>query len=157
DNFRFTLNVEDKLKVLLVNGNPAPADPFDSEVLYLKSALTIDPDDPKDEKKLGLVKDRTLLRSLETVDLAEGSLTAEALKDISVVVLANCGALGQPQFSLLQNFVAEGGGLIVFPGDRLANPALYNDYFFTVPGTVKRELTDVRLGPPVGDPQKPET
>ena len=50
-----------------------------------------------------------------------------------MVVLANCGGLNAPQFDLLRDFVAAGGGLLIFPGDRV-NPQIYNTQFFPVPG-----------------------
>src|SRR4029077_14945580 len=39
DRYQFTLQVEPKLKVLVVNGAPNP-DPFEDETLYLRAALS---------------------------------------------------------------------------------------------------------------------
>ena len=39
DRYQFTLHVEPKLKVLIVNGSPNP-DPFENETLYLRAALS---------------------------------------------------------------------------------------------------------------------
>src|SRR5262249_7760107 len=69
----------------------------------------------------------------------------------SVIILANCGSLTAGQFGLLRTFVAEGGGLLIFPGDKV-NPDLYNTQFFPVPGPQGETLTGAKLGPPVGDP-----
>jgi hypothetical protein len=159
DNFLFTLSVVPRVKVLLVNGNPAAADPFDSETLYLRTALNTDPEDkdkkPGDPKRLAAEKE--FVRSLETQEIAEASLNPETLRDVSVVILANCGNLIPQQLTWLQEFVAAGGGLIVFPGDRVVTPDLYNNQLFTIAGPPRQELTPAKLGPPQGDPARPDT
>jgi hypothetical protein len=52
--------------------------------------------------------------------------------------------------------VADGGGLLIFPGDKVT-PDAYNKQFFTVPGALGQSLTAAQLGPAVGDPDKGET
>jgi len=160
DRFLFSLPVRPRAKVLLLNGNPA-ADPFENESLYLRNALSIT--EIADEKKSGSGaqkpeprSDQEMARSFETVDVAENRLTQEALKDVSVVIVANCGALAAPQFGWLQDFVYRGGGLIVFPGDRV-KADVYNGQFFQVPGPQGDQLTAARLGPPQGEPEKAGT
>jgi hypothetical protein len=88
--------------------------------------------------------------------VAEGALTADTLRDASVVVLANCGTLNAQQFDWLRAYVTGGGGLLIFPGDKV-NPDVYNNGFFPVPGPQGETLTAARLGPPEGDPDKLET
>ena len=83
-------------------------------------------------------------------------MTADALKDARLVVLANCGRLQQPQYEMLRTFVAGGGGLLIFPGDRV-NPKVYDDQFFPVPGPQGERLTAARLEAPEGDPDKTDT
>jgi hypothetical protein len=157
DRFLFTLTVAPRIKVVLVNGNPATADPLESETLYLRAALTATDDGPRGEKKgAGLEPPKEYVRSLDVVDIPEAALNAETLRDASVVALANCGALNAQQFEWLRGFVAGGGGLMIFPGDRV-NPEIYETQFFPVPGPQQERLTGVTMGPPEGDPEKTET
>jgi len=55
----------------------------------------------------------------------EDALTAEDLQGVRVVVLANVRQLDQVGEQALVNFVHDGGGLLVFPGDRV-NAAWYD-------------------------------
>ena len=72
-------------------------------------------------------------RSLDVVEVPQIGLTADTLRDASVVMLANCGALNDQQFDWLRAFV-RGGGLLIFPGDRVVG-ITYNTRFFPVPDT----------------------
>jgi hypothetical protein len=152
NSFLFTLAVAPRVKVLLVNGNPA-ADPFENECLYLRTALTTNPEGPE-AKALGVSKE--VIRSLDVQEIPEGGVNPDPLRDAGVVILANCGSLNGQHFAWLRDFVAAGGGLIVFPGDRV-NPDVYNTQFFTVPGPQGEHLTAAQLKPPAGDLEKAET
>jgi hypothetical protein len=161
DNFLFTLHVVPQLKVVLVNGNPSP-DANESECFYLSNALFSrrEPtplEKQVEEKKLaamGLAKD--FFRSLDVQEVHEAQLNSEILRDASVVVLGNCGSLNPQQFAWLRDFVAAGGGLLIFPGDRV-NPTVYNTQFFTVLGSPQESLTPVRLGNAEGNPDMADT
>ena len=85
--------------------------------------------------------------------MTEDKVNAEALRDAEVVILANCGGLNEAQFKALRDFVAAGGGLLIFPGDKV-NPDAYNKQFFPVPGPQKEALTAATLGPAEGDPDE---
>jgi hypothetical protein len=155
NRFLFTLTVSPRIRVVLVNGNPA-ADPLESESLYLKAALTATDDRAQDETKPAGPVSQEFLRSLDVQEVPEGGLTPDVLRDAGVVILANCGGLNAQHFDWLRTFVAGGGGLLVFPGDRV-NPDAYNGQFFPVPGPQGERLTGVKLAPPEGDPEKVET
>jgi hypothetical protein len=155
NDFLFTLAVVPRVKVLLLNGNPA-ADPFENEGLYLRTALTTKPDSSQEAKAAALGAGKDVVRSLDVQEVPEGQLNAELLRDASVVILANCGGLNGQHFAWLRDFVAAGGGLIVFPGDRV-NPDVYNRQFFPVPGPQGERLTAALLKPPSGDLDKVET
>ncbi len=156
DRYFFTLNVQPRVRVLLVNGNPA-ADPVDNEGRYLLTALTSRAETTPTDGKPGLAESsKEILRSLDVREIPEAMLTAETLRDASVVVLANCGSLNVQQFDWLRGFVNTGGGLLVFPGDRVARDT-YNTQFFPVPGPQGQRLTAATLGPVEGDPDKLET
>ncbi|HUY36540.1 MAG TPA: VWA domain-containing protein [Pirellulales bacterium] len=178
DQYLFTLSVEPQIKVLLVNGNPS-ADPFENDALYLRTALTARGEEerqgpPKppalpaatsaqvpataavNSAQAALTPGKEYVRSLDVREIPEAGLNPEALRDASVVVLANCGGLNQQHFAWLREFVSSGGGLMIFPGDRV-NPDVYNTQFFVVPGPRQERLVPVKLGQPVGDAQKFDT
>ena len=158
NTFLFTLSVAPPLQVALVNGNPS-ADPFESEALYLRTAMTAGTFDEADSGVAGgkAGRDagayRDFVRSLDVRELPEPALTPDILRAASVVILANCGQLTAQHFAWLRGFVSDGGGLIVFPGD-LVKPERYNTEFFPVPGPQKESLSGMRLDAPVGDPDK---
>ncbi len=99
---------------------------------------------------------KEFVRSLDVQEIAEPAVNEQVLRDVSVVILANCGALQPGHFDALRKFVVAGGGLLVFPGDRV-NADVYNTRFFPVPGPQGERLTAATLGPPQGDPDKAET
>jgi hypothetical protein len=155
DLFRFSINVVPRVKVLLVNGNPA-MEAAENEGHFLRVALTArDSRAGEDEKRRTLEAARDIQRSLDVQEVAEPALTAETLRDVSVAILANCGRLTGPQMEWLREHVFQGGGLLIFPGDRVA-PDMYNQQFF-VPGTQGEQLTAASLGPPEGDPENDST
>jgi hypothetical protein len=156
NSYLFTLSVVPRIKVLLVNGNPA-ADPFDNEALYLRAALTTNLEERVEDKSMkALGASKEAVRSLDVQEIPEGGLNPKALRDASVVILSNCGNLGDQHFAWVRDFVASGGGLVIFPGDRV-NPDVYNKRFFPIPGPQGEQLTAARLKPPEGDPDKAET
>ena len=55
---------------------------------------------------------------LDVQEIPEPQLNPEVLREAGVVILSNCGGLNGQHFAWLRDFVAAGGGLIVFPGDR---------------------------------------
>jgi hypothetical protein len=153
DRFLFTLSVVPRLKVLLVNGNPSP-EPLDNAGLYLKAALTTEPDQASDAK--AKPAEREIARALDVQEIQEGNINPELLQDASVIILSNCGSLNGQQFTWLRDYVSAGGGLVILPGDRV-NPDVYNEQLFVVPGPQGERMTAVRMQQPVGDPDKAET
>ncbi len=101
------------MNVLLVDGNPG-AEPRESEVFYLRNALTPVPVE---------LRDRFFIKT-RTVTGAEFEKTA--LRDFDAVVLANVVDLSPLAADALQAYVRGGGGLLVFPGSRISVP-FYND------------------------------
>lgn len=160
DSFLFTLPVAPQVRVLLVNGHPA-ADPFENEALYLRTALTAAAEDDRPassaaapSKPLGPGKE--FARSLDVREMTEDKVNPEVLREADVAILANCGALNEAQYKALRDFVGAGGGLLIFPGDKV-NPEAYTKQFFPVPGPQNEALTTASLGPAEGDPAKRET
>ncbi len=156
DTFLFTLPVSTQVHVLLVNGHPA-ADPFENETLYLRTALTAasEDDSPVSASAPKLGPSREFVKSLDLREVTEDKINVDSLREIEVVILANCGSLNEGQFKALRDFVSAGGGLLVFPGDKV-NPDVYDKQFFPSPGPQNEVLTAATLGPPEGDPAKRE-
>lgn len=158
DSFLFTLNVARQVKVLLVNGRPS-ADPFEDGALYLRTALsaTSEGDRPKVKPAVAaLGPSPEFVRSLDVQEVTEDRLTTDALYDASVVILADCGGLGEKKCAALREFVASGGGLLIFPGEKV-HPDVYNTQFFPVPGPQNETLIAAELGSPTGDPAQRAT
>lgn len=166
DNFLFTINVSPQIQVLLVNGNPA-VEPLDNEGLYLRTAMfatDVGPDEsdspdaaepnPKSDPKLD--QERRFARSLAIEDVAQSSVSAESLSRVDVVILANCGALDQNHFKLLRAFVADGGGLLIFPGDKV-NPDVYSQQFFPSPEIPDQKFIAGSFAAPIGNATNTDT
>ena len=156
DSYLFALSVSPAIKVVLIDGN-AGGLPLESEALYLRTALTTTRvADEEHEIPADLQVDEAYRQALSIQEISESELNAETLRDASVVILADCGSLRAAQFGLLRDFVMTGGGLMIFPGERV-NPSVYNTQFFPVPGPQGDRLTFVRLEAPEGDPKDPKT
>lgn len=162
DRYQFTLQVEPKLKVLIINGAPN-ADPFENETLYLRAALTAEKPKSKD-----VIPDPTneIAQALDVTEEVESTWSAldeERLKTkldaYSVVILANAGGLhGVTAFAYpaLRSYVQDGGGLVILPGDKI-DANIYNTSFFPTPAPLKDRMTPVVIGQAVGDPDRGDT
>ena len=106
------LDDEVAVRVLLVNGDPHPADVRD-ELHYLARALSLAPPDVM-RTRISSV-DASLL---EHYDLAQAD----------VVVLANVAAPPEAYVARLRRFVERGGGLVLAMGSNV-QPASYNQAF----------------------------
>jgi hypothetical protein len=101
---QFALHAQDKLNVLVVDGDPQTA-LVRSETFFLSRALN-----PAGDQNTSLY--------LPTVIVADG-LPGASLESYQVVVLCNVGNISDTVAQKLRNYVAEGGGLMVFGGERL--------------------------------------
>jgi hypothetical protein len=132
DQRSFALRVIDEVNVLLVDGDPG-AEPRDSEVFYLRNALTPVPLE---------LRDRFVIKT-RTVTGVEFEKTA--LRDFNAVVLANVVDLSPLAADALQAYVRGGGGLLVFPGSRISVP-FYNGLLLG-----ERSLLPAAFGPVRGE------
>ncbi len=106
----FALHAQDKLHVLVVDGDPQTA-LVRSETFFLSRALN-----PTGDQNSSLY--------LPTVIVADG-LGAAALETYQVVALCNVAALTDAVAQKLRNYLSQGGGLLIFGGDRLQSDS-YN-------------------------------
>ncbi len=111
---RLALRAKPALSLLVVNGQPDAARALD-EVYLLQAALA-----PPGALASG--------NQLETIEPAE--LESADLRRFDAVLLCNVATLGEAALSGLRRFVREGGGLALFMGDQIEDPAEFNRAFF---------------------------
>ena len=105
-----------EVRVLLVDGEPG-GEPRDSEVFFLRHALVPVPPE--------LVENYFV-----KITVLTGPELGEArLDDFDAVVLANVADVSEKTLESLASYLRRGGGLIVFPGERL-NTGFYNEQLF---------------------------
>jgi len=113
--YRASLPVWDSVPVLVVDGDPSD-EPLRSETDFIQIALQ-----PYRE---GQAKD--LVDLLEARVITVPRFNAAAIGEARVVVLANVARLQLAQLTELQAFVRDGGGLLIFSGDKM-DLNWYND------------------------------
>ena len=107
NTFLASVPVRDHVPVLLVDGAlGATPDDIKSETGYLQIALS-----PFASGKVELSD------LIETRVVTDAALSAKQIAESAVVVLANVRKLTPEQMKALEDFVKNGGGLLVFPGD----------------------------------------
>jgi uncharacterized membrane protein len=112
DNRRyFAVEVLDTVRVLAVDGAPSRV-PHQDELFFLRLALTASPEGQKPPVEV------------DAVSPAEAA--AAELGKYRVVVLANVESLPPAAVERLEDYVASGGSLLVFLGDKV-NAAFYNE------------------------------
>jgi len=135
DNVRhLAVNVEDSVPVLLVNGETAQ-EIDENETYFLERALR--PPTPDGAPRPS---------HLAPTTITEFGLSGAVFEKYRLVVLANLASLAAENAVLrLEDYVRQGGALIVFLGDRV-DAAFYNEQLFKG----GRGLLPARLGPEVG-------
>ncbi len=132
NTFLASIPVRDRVPVLLVDGAPGmTSDDIKSETGYLQIALS--------PFMAGRVEQSDLI---QTRVISQENLNAKELGEAAVVVLANTRKLGDDQLKALESFVKNGGGLLIFPGDKTDTP-WWNGAF--------SNLAPLRLGAIAGD------
>lgn len=112
DNERFLVaTVREQVRVLCVDGAPSDK-PYQSETDFLATALV--PRRVRGERP-----------DLDVKVIPWLDLPKQRLADYHVAVLANVPDVGAAQAAALHTFVREGGGLVVFLGDKVI-PKLFN-------------------------------
>ncbi len=130
-----SVEVHERLGVLLVDGAPSER-PLGSETSYIRIAL--DPTEVEGEPRVDYLADA---RPVEVADTREQDLAG-----YRVVVLANVPRVGELFLARLKQFVRDGGGLLVAPGDRVDLDWYRANLYGEGEGPLPAELT-----PPEGD------
>jgi hypothetical protein len=108
NSYLASIPVRDKIPVLLVNGDPSP-EPLKGETDFAEIAL-------QPYSSTGRV---ALADLIATKVVRMENLDAAAINASAVVLLANVRQLGDAQLRALEDFVRNGGGLLIFPGNRV--------------------------------------
>jgi len=139
DNIRhLAARVERFLPVLLVNGETS-TDPEENETYFLERALKPPADDA-----------RLRVSHVEPTTITEFGLSATDFVRYRVVVLANLPSLAaENAVPRLEDYVRDGGALVIFPGDRV-DATFYNEQLFKQ----GRGLLPAALGPEVGSAEE---
>ncbi len=116
NSMMMSIPVWDRLPVLLASGDMNP-EPLMGETDFIEIALH-----PFGPGKVELAD----LVTTKTIDARE--MDAKHLAESRVAVLANVSQLNEAQLKAAENFVREGGGLLIFPGNRI-NSGWYNTTF----------------------------
>lgn len=118
NTYRFTIDVIPRIEVLIVNGEPSP-NWYEDEAHWFSLAIG-NPESP-----------------FSVTTVAARDFDANLLEDRDVVVLLNSGSdLSTSQSAGLENFVREGGSLLLAPGDRV-NGARFNQQLAAIsPGAL---------------------
>jgi len=130
--------VRESLNVLLVDGHYRP-EPFQAETDYLAEALA-----PKEESP----GQPSMIRP-EVV--SESQLRSRDLPAFDVVALCNVAEFNQAEVAALEDYLKQGGGLIIFGGDQV-NADNYNRLLYAE----GKGLLPAALGPAMGDAAKKE-
>ncbi len=135
DNSYFaSIPVRDKVPVLLVNGDPS-AEPLKGETDFAEIALQ-----PYSAGKVDMAD------LISTKVIKPEEVNPAALAGVAVVIAANVRRFDDAQLHALEEFVKNGGGLLLFPGDRV-DPPWYNGPLFKEGAG----LLPLGLGPLAGD------
>jgi hypothetical protein len=118
NSYLASIPVRDKIPVLLVNGDPSP-EPLKGETDFAEIAL-------QPYSSTGRV---ALADLIATKVVRTENLDAAAINNAAVVLLANVRQLDGNQLHALEEFVRNGGGLLIFPGSRV-DAAWWNGSMF---------------------------
>lgn len=141
NSYLASIPVRDKIPVLLVNGDPS-AEPLKGETDFAEIALQ-----PYSANGRVALADLISTKVLRTENLDAKDINASA-----VVMLANVRQLNPAQLKALEDFVRNGGGLLIFPGNRVdaswANASLFKDGKGLLPLAYGALAGDLKEGAP---------
>ncbi|HEY2987385.1 MAG TPA: BatA domain-containing protein [Candidatus Binatia bacterium] len=126
----FTLQAQDKLKVLIVDGDPQTSLVL-SETFFLSRALN--PGGESGDSPF-----------LPTVAIPDG-MGALALDSYQAIILCNVPAIPEAVVPRLRDYLRQGGGLLVFLGDRVQADDYNRKLFDSSPSILPARLRDKRI------------
>ncbi|GAC1463385.1 MAG: hypothetical protein NVSMB9_00830 [Isosphaeraceae bacterium] len=138
DRRRISVPVREQVGVLLVDGH-FKSEPFQSETDYL--ALALSPEATSTGSSL-----------IRVEVIPEGELAHQDLWPFDTVVLCNIAQFTDVEVSALDDYLRQGGGLVIFGGDQVV-PENYNRLLH-MDG---RGLLPAKIGPRVGDSSRKQS
>lgn len=142
-----SVEVRPALRVLVVDGRPSVADPTDSASYFYVAAI-----DPTGDGRYGIRPEVVPVDGLIGADLdrydAVAMLNVPALP-AQVSTDPDSPGMDYPALRALEEYVAGGGGLVIFSGERV-NLSFYNGPFYAE----GLGLCPHRIGAPAGDPDR---
>ncbi len=127
DHRALAMNIPGRLPVLLVDGRPG-SDPYSSATGYLAAALCPFPDEESCDLFAPTI-------------ISARDLVSEPLDPFAVVALCDVSRLDETQWTRLQDFTKNGGGVICFAGDRIDLDHWNSHGFNDGEGLLPSELT----------------
>jgi len=113
DKFYFSVRVREKIKVLVVNGDPNSIF-YKDEAFYLRYALN-----PKVAFEQFIIS---------PIIVTPTEFEGYELKDIDTLIFCNVSSLSEAKLQETLNYIRQGGHLIIFSGDKV-KPDVYNRVF----------------------------
>ncbi len=139
DRARKVVPVREAIDVLLVDGDPKPG-VFTADTAFLAEALSPEGESPGQS---GPIRTRVI---------PDTALARTDLSGFATVVLCNVARVSPDEAGLLDAYLKQGGGLVVFTGDRVEV-----DSYNRILHDGGKGLLPAALAPAVGDPQRRET
>ena len=134
DNRRWlVVPVRESLNVLLVDGH-FKSEPYQAETDYLAQALAPSDDSPGQPSPI----------KVEVV--SESQLSRRELAPYDAVILCNVAQFSQPEVTALEDYLKQGGGVVIFGGDQVVadnyNRLLYRDGQGLLPASIGASVGD---------------
>jgi len=141
DRRRLAVPVREQVSVLLVDGH-FKSEPFQAETDYLAVALS------PESTSTGAAS------VIRTEVVPEGQLSRRELTPYDAVVLCNIAQFNEAEVSALEDYLKQGGGVVVFGGDQVV-PDNYNRLLLSTEENGKgKGILPASIGPSVGDASK---
>ena len=117
----FAVHVEDRLRLLAINGAPSHVAAQD-ELFFFRLALTVRPEDTAAATGVRVIDAPIIVDQITPVEVA-----LPRLRDYRLVVMANVSNLSPTALEALETYVDQGGSLVITLGDRVDADA-YNTW-----------------------------
>lgn len=152
DRRRLVVPVKEKLRILLVDGDLKP-EPFAAETDYLAQALSpaesLQAADPATPNSATDAPSDTGLPPIALEVIPESRLNSVEVGLYDVIMMANVSQPSIPEAAALDKYVRQGGGLVIFTGDRVS-PEGWNSRL----AVAERDLLPAMIGQSIGDAVK---
>ncbi len=144
DRRRLAVPVREHVNVLVVDGH-FKSEPFQAETDYLSVALS------PESTSTGAGS------TIRTEVVSEGKLAGRELAPFDVVILCNIAQFTEPEAGALEDYLRQGGGVVVFGGDQVVVENYNRLLLARVEDGKEKGFLPASIGPSVGDAAKRES